>query len=144
MSISNNRKAYYEYHILDEYDAGIVLLGGEVKSIRQGNVTLNDSFVYIKNSEVWLKNFKVSRYSQTHASEVHDDNRDKKLLLTKKQIEKIGKLLQDKGTTCIPLSVFIKNNRVKVKIGVAKGKKLHDKRNSIKEKDIKRDIERSI
>lgn len=143
MSISINRKANFEYFILDEYDAGIVLLGSEVKSIRQGNVTMTDSFIYIKDGEVWLKNLKVARYSQTHSAEPHDENRDKKLLLTKKQIQKIEKSLQDKGITCIPLKIFTKSNRIKVKIGVAKGKKLYDKRNTIKERDMKRDLQRN-
>jgi SsrA-binding protein len=142
MAIVNNKKAYYEYHIIEEYEAGIVLLGSEVKSIRQANVTLNDSFIYIKSGEVWIKNLKVSRYNQTHMLEKHDENRDKKLLLTKKQIQKIEKSLQDKGITCIPLSIFTKNNRIKVKIGIAKGKKLYDKRESIKKKDIERDMQR--
>lgn len=136
MSIANNRKAFYEYHIIEEYDCGIVLLGSEVKSIRMGNVTISDSFVYIKDGEVWIKNLKVARYKQAHKLEVHDENRDKKLLLTRKQIEKIGKSLQDTGITCVPLSIFIKDNRIKVKIAVAKGKKLYDKRSAIKDKDI--------
>lgn len=144
MSIANNKKAFYEYHILEEFDAGIVLLGSEVKSIRMNNVTLSDSFIYIKDGEVWIKNLKVARYKQAHRLEIHDENRDKKLLLTKKQIEKIGKSLHDTGITCIPLSIFIKNNKIKVKIGIAKGKKLWDKRSSIKERDIKRDLQRSV
>lgn len=143
MSLAVNRKANFEYFILDEYDAGVVLLGSEVKSIRQGNVTMTDAFIYLKDGEVWLKNLKVARYSQTHRAEPHDENRDKKLLLTKKQIQKIEKSLQDKGITCIPLKIFTKSNRIKVKIGVAKGKKLYDKRNSIKERDIKRDLQRN-
>lgn len=144
MSIANNRKAFYEYHIIEEYDCGIVLLGSEVKSIRMGNVTISDSFVYIKDGEVWIKNLKVARYKQAHKLEVHDENRDKKLLLTRKQIEKIGKSLQDTGITCVPLSIFIKDNRIKVKIAVAKGKKLYDKRSAIKDRDIKRDLQRSL
>lgn len=144
MSIANNRKAFYEYHIIEEYDCGIVLLGSEVKSIRMGNVTISDSFVYIKDGEVWIKNLKVARYKQAHRLEVHDENRDKKLLLTRKQIEKIGKSLQDTGITCVPLSIFIKDNRIKVKIAVAKGKKLYDKRSAIKDRDIKRDLQRSL
>lgn len=144
MSIINNRKAFYEYHILEEYDAGISLLGGEVKSIRLGNVTLSDSFVYIKDGEVWIKNLKVSRYKNSHKLEVHDENREKKLLLTKKQIDKIGKSLKNNGITCIPLSIFLKNNKIKVKIGIARGKKLYDKKESIKEKDIKMDIKRNL
>ena len=143
MSIAVNRKANFEYFILDEYDAGIVLLGSEVKSIRQSNVTMSDSFIYLKDNEVWIKNLKVARYSQTHSAQPHDENRDKKLLLTKKQIQKIQKSLQDKGVTCIPLKIFIKSNRIKVKIGIGKGKKLYDKRNTIKERDVKRDLQRN-
>ena len=144
MSIVTNRKAFYEYHVLEEFEAGIVLLGSEVKSIRLGNVTLSDSFIYLKSGEVWIKNFKVARYKQTHLSEKHEENRDKKLLLTKTQIIKISRMMEDKGITCVPLSVFSKNNKLKVKIGVVKGKKLYDKRQSIKERDIKREIQRGI
>jgi SsrA-binding protein len=144
MSIVTNRKAFYEYHVLEEFEAGIVLLGSEVKSIREGNVTLTDSFIYLKSGEVWIKNFKVSRYKQTHFAEKHEENRDKKLLLTKVQIIKISRMMEDKGTTCVPLSVFSKNNKLKVKIGVVKGKKLYDKRQSIKERDIKRELQRGL
>lgn len=144
MSIVNNRKAYYEYHVLVEYEAGIMLVGSEVKSIRMGNVTLSDSFIYLKNGEVWVKNLKVARYSQSHVSEPHDENRDKKLLLTKKEISKISRSLEDQGITCIPLSIFNKRNKLKIKIGVVKGKKLYDKRATIKERDLKRDLQRSL
>ena len=144
MSIVNNRKAYFEYHILEEFEAGIVLLGSEVKSIRMGNVTLTDSFIYLKSGEVWIKNFKVARYKQIHLSEKHEDNREKKLLLTKIQIVKISRMMEDKGITCVPLQVFTKNNKLKVKVGVVKGKKLYDKRQSIKERDIKREMQRGL
>jgi SsrA-binding protein len=144
MSIVTNRKAFYEYHVLEEFEAGIVLLGSEVKSIREGNVTLTDSFIYLKSGEVWIKNFKVSRYKQTHLSEKHEENREKKLLLTKVQIIKISRMMEDKGITCVPLSVFSKKNKLKVKIGVVKGKKLYDKRQSIKERDIKRELQRGL
>lgn len=144
MSIVTNRKAFYEYLVLEEFEAGIVLLGSEVKSIRMGNVTLTDSFIYLKSGEVWIKNFKVARYKQTHLSEKHEENREKKLLLTKTQIAKISRMMEDKGITCVPLSVFVKNNKLKVKIGVVKGKKLYDKRQSIKERDIKRELQRGL
>jgi SsrA-binding protein len=144
MSIVNNRKAYFEYHVLEEFEAGIVLLGSEVKSIRMGNVTLVDSFIYLKSGEVWIKNFKVARYKQTHISEKHEENREKKLLLTKTQIVKVSRMMEDKGITCVPLQVFIKNNKLKVKIGVVKGKKLYDKRQSIKERDVKREMQRGL
>ena len=144
MSIVTNRKARFLYEVLEEFEAGIVLLGSEVKSIRMGNVTLTDSFIYLKSGEVWIKNFKVSRYKQAHLSEKHEENREKKLLLTKVQIGKISRMMEDKGTTCVPLSVFSKNNKLKVKIGVVKGKKLYDKRQSIKDRDIKREIQRGL
>lgn len=143
MKISTNRKANFEYHILEEYDAGIVLLGSEVKSIKAGNVTINDSFIYLKDGEVWIKNLKVARYAQMHPSDKHDENRDKKLLLTSHQIEKIGKELHNTGITCIPLSIFTKKNKIKLNIALVKGKKNWDKRQSIKEKDIKRELQRS-
>ena len=142
--ITTNRKATYLYHILEEFTAGIVLFGSEVKSIRGGNVYLMDSFVYLKSGEVWIKNLKVSRYKQTNFLEKHDENRDKKLLLNKKEIYKISRMMYDNGVTCVPLGIFTKNNKIKIKIGVAKGKKLWDKKESIKEKDIQREIKREL
>jgi SsrA-binding protein len=144
MTISTNRKANYEYHIIEQWVAGIVLFGSEVKSVRAGNVNMADSFIYMKDGEVWLKNLKIARYSQMHPSDKHEDNRDKKLLLTKKQIQKISKELQNTGITCIPLSVFIQKNKIKVNIAVVKGKKNYDKRQSIKERDIKRELHRNL
>lgn len=143
MTISTNRKAKFEYHILEEYSAGIVLTGNEVKSIRLSNVNMQDSFIYLKDGEVWIKNLKVAMYSQMHRQDKHEENRDKKLLLTKKQIQKIGKELYTTGITCVPLSIYIHKNRIKVNIGVVKGKKSWDKRESIKERDIKRDLQRN-
>jgi SsrA-binding protein len=142
MKITTNRKAYFEFTVLEDFTAGIMLLGSEVKSIRAGNITIVDCFAYIQKSEIWIKNMKVARYSQSHASQPHDENRDKKLLLNRKEIDKIEKLLRDKGTTMVPLEIFTSHNRVKVKLGVVKGKKLYDKRSSIKERDIKREISR--
>lgn len=144
MSIVTNRKAFYEYFILEEFEAGVVLLGSEVKSIRMGNVTISDSFIYLKSGEVWLKNLKVARYKQSHKAETHNENRDKKLLLTKKEIVKISKMMEVVGNTCVPLSIYTKNNRLKIKIGVVKGKKLYDKRQTIKERDQKREMQRGI
>lgn len=142
--ITTNRKAAYLYHILEEFNAGIALLGSEVKSIRGGNAYLIDSFVYLKSGEVWIKNLKVSRYKQSHALIKHDENRDKKLLLNKKEIQKISKLMDDSGVTCVPLGIFTKNNKIKIKIGVVKGKKLWDKKESIKKKDIQRELKREL
>lgn len=142
--IINNKKAYYLYNILEEFEAGVVLVGSEVKSIRLGNVTLADSFIYLKDGEVWLKNMNVARYKSSHPLTKHDENRDKKLLLNRKEINRIERNLQDRGTTAIPLSIFIKNNRIKIKIGVATGKKLWNKREDIKKKDIEREIKRGM
>lgn len=139
-----NRKSRYEYTVIEEFTAGMVLFGSEVKSIRSGNVTLSESFIFIKDGEVWIKNMHVAKYKQSHKLEVHDESRDKKLLLNKKEIERISKKVIDKGITIIPLGIFISNNKLKMKIAVAKGKKDYDKRNSIKERDLKRELQRSL
>ena len=142
--ITKNRKAYYEFSILEEFDAGIVLLGNEVKSIRNGDVTIGDSFAYMKNGEIWIKNVKVAPYKQAHKLDKHDENREKKLLLNKKELVKIDRMLGDKGTTIVPLAIFVNNNRIKVKIGVCKGKKLWNKKEDIKSRDIDRDAKREL
>lgn len=139
-----NRKSRYEYTVIEEFTAGMVLFGSEVKSIRSGNVTLSESFIFIKDGEVWIKNMHVAKYKQSHKLEVHDESRDKKLLLNKKEIERISKKVIDKGTTIIPLGIFVSNNKLKMKIAVAKGKKDYDKRNSIKERDLKRELQRIL
>lgn len=142
--ITKNRKAYFEFSVLEEFDCGIILTGNEVKSIRNGGLTITDAFAYFKTGEIWIKNLKVSPYKQAHKLDKHDENREKKLLLKKKEISKIDRLLGDKGTTLIPLSLFIQNNRIKVKIGVCKGKKLWNKKEDIKNRDIDRDSKREL
>lgn len=142
--ITKNRKTNYLYSILEEFTAGMVLFGSEVKSIRSGNVTLSESFIFIKDGEVWIKNMHIAKYKQSHKLEVHDESRDKKLLLNKKEIERISKKVIDKGITIIPLGIFISNNKLKMKIAVAKGKKNWDKKEDIKAKDIKLDLKRSL
>ena len=138
-----NRKAYHEFSVLEEYTAGIVLFGTEVKSIRNGDATISDSFIFLKDGEVFIKNLKVAKYKNKHSLEKHDESRDKKLLLSKKEILKIDKLLQDKGTTIVPLEVFSYKNLIKVKIGVVRGKKLWDKRETIKKRDAERELRRT-
>ena len=142
--ITKNRKVYYEYTIIEEFDCGIILTGSEVKSIRGGGITIVDAFAYFKSGEIWVKNLKVAPYKQAHKLDKHDDNREKKLLLNKKEINKIDRLLMDKGTTLIPLGLFVQNNKIKVKIGVCKGKKLWNKKEDIKKRDIDRDTKREI
>lgn len=142
--IALNRRARYDYTFLEEIDCGIVLVGSEVKSVRMGNVTMVDAFIYIKDNEVWIKNLKVAPYKSAHTLDKHEENRDKKLLLNKKEITRIKRKLEDKGTTAIPLGMFIKHNRIKIKIAVAKGKKNFDKREAIKERDLTREMQRNI
>ena len=142
--ITKNRKAYFEFTIIEEYDCGIILTGSEVKSIRGGGLTIVDAFAYFKSGEIWIKNLKVAPYKQAHKLDKHDENREKKLLLNKKEIQKIDRLLGDKGTTLIPLGLFVQNNRIKVKIGVCKGKKLWNKKADIKSRDIDRDAKREM
>ena len=144
MKITTNKKAYFEYSVLESFDAGIKLIGNEVKSIRRSDVTIADSFVYIKNGELFIKNMKVAKYKQSHMLDKHDENREKKLLLNRREINKIEKLIQGVGTTIIPLEVFIYKNLIKVKIGVCKGKKLWNKKEDIKSRDIDRDSKREL
>lgn len=144
MKSINNRRARYDYDFSIEIECGLVLVGSEVKSIRAGNVTIADSFIYIKDNEVWIKNLSVARYKQTHPLTKFDENRDKKLLLNRKEIDKIGKMLLNKGTAAVALSLYVSNNRIKVKIGVGTGKKSFDKKNTIKERDIDREMRRGL
>jgi len=142
--IALNRRARYDYTFIEEFDCGIILVGSEVKSVRMGNVTLIDAFIFIKDNEVWIKNLKIAAYKSAHTLDIHEENRDKKLLLNKKEITRIKRKLEDKGITAIPLGMFIKNNRIKIKIAVSKGKKTWDKRETIKERDLTREMQRNI
>lgn len=144
MKSINNRIARYDYDFSIEIECGLVLVGSEVKSIRAGNVTITDSFIYIKDNEVWIKNLNVARYKQSHPLDKFEENRDKKLLLNRKEIDKIGKMLLVKGTAAVALSLYVSNNRIKVKIGVGTGKKSFDKKNTIKERDMDREMRRGL
>lgn len=138
-----NRKAYRDYQIIREYTAGICLIGSEVKSIRNSNVNITDSFVYIHNSEIFIKGMFISKYTQaTHTN--HEELRDRKLLLNKKEIRNIKESLSKPGITCIPLNLHLSNGKIKVDIAIAKGKKLWDKKESIREKDIKLQTQREL
>jgi SsrA-binding protein len=138
-----NRKAFHDFTIEDTFVAGIALQGTEVKSIRQGNASFTDSFAFIKDGEVWLKEFYIKPFEHGSYNN-HDPRRERKLLLTKKEIRELEKATQQKGNTIVPLKIFFKNGFVKVQIGLAKGKKRFDKRESIKASDTKRDIDRAI
>lgn len=139
-----NRQAYFEYFIDTKYEAGMVLLGTEVKSLRDGKASFNDSYCQIHKGEVWLKSFHISEYSHGTVNN-HDPLRDRKLLLEKREIRKIEAKLKEKGFTLIPLRIFFtEKNLAKIEIGLARGKKMHDKRETIKKRDVEREIKRYL
>ena len=139
--VATNRKARHEYHIIDTMEAGIALKGTEVKSIRNGNVNLKDSYADIKNGEVILLNMHVSHYKQGNLFN-HDPVRNRKLLLHKREIRKLIGKVQEKGMTLVPLRVYIKNGKVKIELALVKGKQIYDKRADIAKKDMQREQER--
>ncbi len=141
--IAENRKARFDYFIEDTYECGIALQGTEVKSVKNGNISFPDAFAEIKNGEVWVKNFHISEYSFSSIFN-HDPDRAKKLLLHKEEIKRITRRVEEKGCTLIPLDFYLKNGRVKVTLGVCKGKKQYDKRAAIKDRDVQRDIQREF
>ena len=142
--IAQNKKARHEYEILNEYDAGLVLLGSEIKSLRAGKANIQDSYVEVdKNGEVYILNMNIPVYAMSSNYLNHKPTRKRKLLLNKKEINKIAGSIKLKGTTTIPLLLYINDkNLAKLKIGIGKGKKLYDKRRDIKDRDWKRDKER--
>ena len=142
-NITVNRKARHEYSILQTIEAGIVLVGTEVKALRQGKANLVDSYSKIQNGEIWLVNANISEYTQGNINN-HDPRRDRKLLLNKSEIKKLIGKINEKGLTLIPLRLYFKKGRVKVELAVAKGKKVYDKRRDIAKRDFKRDQERRI
>jgi SsrA-binding protein len=141
--VCQNRKAYHDYHIEDTVEAGIALLGTEVKSLREGKANLKDSYVLIKEGEAFLLNSHISPYSHGNILN-HDPLRTRKLLMHREQIDKLGGKAATKGYTLIPLKVYFKDSFAKVEIGVAKGKRLFEKRETIKEKEARREIERAM
>ncbi|GAA5523181.1 SsrA-binding protein SmpB [Aliifodinibius salicampi] len=136
-----NRKARYEYHIEETYEAGIVLKGTEVKSLRNGNASLNESFAMLQDGEVWLRDMYIKPYKQGSYAN-HDERRPRKLLLNKREIAELDKAIDQKGYTLIPLKLYFKKGYAKVLLGIAKGKQKHDKREDIKERDVKRELNR--
>ncbi len=138
-----NRKAKYDYFIEDEYECGIELLGNEVKSIRQGTCNIKDSYAIIRKNEVYIINMFIKTYDKTGAF-IKDETRTRKLLLHKKEILKLRDKIEKEGYTLIPLKIYFNKNKVKVLLGVCKGKKNYDKRESLKEKDIQRRINKEL
>ena len=141
--IAENRKARFDYFIEDTYECGIVLQGTEVKSVKNGNISFPDAFAEITNGEVWVKNFHISEYSFSSIFN-HNPDRPKKLLLHAEEIKRLTRKVEEKGCTLIPLDFYLKDGRVKVTLGVCKGKKMYDKRATIKDRDIQRDIQREF
>ncbi|MGF1569470.1 MAG: SsrA-binding protein SmpB [Nodosilinea sp.] len=142
--VSDNRQARHEYEILETYDAGVELLGSEVKSIRQGKINLRDGYAQIKNGELWLHNVHISPHSTTNKAYNHEAKRTRKLLLHRDEIRKLIGKVEQKGLTLVPLKVYLERGWVKISIALAKGKKLHDKRESLKRKQEKRETDRAL
>jgi SsrA-binding protein len=142
-TVIENRKARHEYIVEETYEAGLVLQGTEVKSLRGGKANLQDAYAEVKDGEVWTVNFHISPYEQGNRFN-HEPKRLKKLLLNRKEINRLYGLTQQKGYTLVPLKVYFKNGRAKMLLGVAKGKKLHDKRDDLAARDAKREIDRTM
>lgn len=133
-----NKKAHFNYEIKEEFEAGIVLKGTEIKSIRGGKAQINDSFIRIKNNEAFIVNMFIAKYEEGNIFN-HDETREKKLLLHKKEIQKLKVLSEQDGISLIPLKIYLKNSKAKVLMGVGKGKKLYDKKETIKKRDLERE-----
>ncbi|HLR25450.1 MAG TPA: SsrA-binding protein SmpB [Fodinibius sp.] len=136
-----NRKARHEFRVEDTYEAGIVLKGTEVKSLRNGNASLSEAFAILQNGEVWLRGMYIKPYKMGSYAN-HDERRPRKLLLNKREIRELDKAVDQKGYTLAPLKLYFKKGYAKILLGVAKGKKQHDKRQDIKEQDMKRELDR--
>lgn len=133
-----NKKAYFNYFIDSELEAGIVLKGTEIKSVRKGSINLTDSYVRIKNNEAYIINMFIDKYDEGNIFN-HEPTRERKLLLHKKEIKRLLELTSRDGYTLVPVKLYIKNDKAKISIGIAKGKKLYDKRETIKKRDLERD-----
>jgi len=141
--IASNKKAYHEYFIDDVYEAGIMLQGTEVKSLRLGNVNIKESFCRIKNGELFINNMNISPYEQGNR-ENHDPTRVRKLLLHKIELAKMSRKVDEKGFSLVPTKIYFKGNLAKIEVGIGRGKKLHDKRESLKAKQANREVEKIL
>jgi SsrA-binding protein len=138
-----NKRAKFDYDIKEEFICGIKLMGSEVKSIREGNVSFSDSYVIVSDGQVYLTGVFIGRYEPSSHNN-HEGKRKRVLLLNRREITKLEKSIEMKGTTIVPMSIFTKGSLIKVKIGLGKGKREYDKRNTIKDRDISREVERSL
>ena len=141
--IATNRKARHQYQFHDTYEAGLVLMGSEIKSIRAGRVSLQEGFVVIDGNEAWLVNVHIAQYHPA-SRQNHEPRRKRKLLLHRREIDRLQSRAQEKGITIVPTRLYLKDGRGKVEIALARGKKLHDKRQTLAKRDSKRQIERAI
>ena len=142
--ITVNKQAKFEYFVEETFEAGIVLEGSEVKSLRMGNCSLQDSFCFVRDGEAMLKNMHIAFYEKSAAFSTRDTRRDRKLLLNKYEINKIVGKINEKGYTLIPLKLYFKDALVKVELGLCKGKHVYDKKKSIRERDLQREAEREL
>jgi len=141
--IASNRKAYHDYTVLDTYEAGIALTGSEIKSVRSGQVNLRDGYAAVREDELWLENIHIAPYSQA-ARDNHEPRRSRKLLLHRREINRLTGKLQEQGLTLVPLKLYLKHNRAKVELGLVRGKKQYDKRATLKAEEARQQIERAI
>lgn len=141
--VVQNKKAYHDYFILDTYEAGIELKGTEIKSVRKGSANLKDSYIRIKNNEAFIENMHIAPYEQGNIFN-HEPLRTRKLLLHKKEIKKLQKEVKENGLTIVPTKLYFNTSKLKVEVALVRGKKLYDKRQDLKAKDAKRDIDRAL
>ena len=142
-SIAENRKAFHDFHILETYEAGVALLGTEVKAIREGNVNLRDSYAQVNDGEVWVYNIHIKPYSHRGYAD-HEPTRKRKLLLHRQEIRKLIGRTVERGMTLVPTRMYFKNGRVKIALGLAKGKQAHDKRETIKRREADRETRAAV
>jgi len=141
--ISDNRRARHDYHLLDRFEAGVVLSGTEVKSLREGKTSLQQAYADVREGEAWLVGVHIPEYTQGNRAN-HDPDRPRKLLLHRREIDRLYGQVREKGVTVVPTRLYFKDGRVKVELALAKGKELHDKRRDIAARDAKRQIEREL
>lgn len=141
--VATNRRATHDYHIHDRFEAGLVLLGSEIKSIRAGRVSLGDGYVVPRDGELWLVNVHIDAY-QPAAREGHEPRRPRKLLLHRREINRLISRVQERGYTIVPLRMYLKRGRAKIEIGLARGKRQYDKRTALAQRDAQRQIERTL
>lgn len=142
--IAVNRKAYHDYAVAETLEAGLVLTGSEIKSIRQGRLSLRDAYARIEHGEAWLLGMHISPYQQAGRRDQHEPDRPRKLLLHREEIRRLSQQTQAKGLTLVPLKLALRRGRAKIELGLARGKKLYDKRQSLAEREAQRDIERAM